>query len=331
MSPTRAFPAIAALTLLPGLMAVGCRGGGVEPQRTADATRPQESPRPQQGTGWTTDAPPIVAAKGIADDTAAGEREQQLAAREAAVEQREAERNPRAAAAPKPPPVPPRHATSRRASAPPPAAEPTAAAAAVEEAETATEPEAAPAPPPLPPRHFTRLTVPAGTTVTTEMTSAISSATAQVGDEVTSRVAADVYAGDRLAVPVGSQLRGTVTVAEGARRIGGQARLAIHFDKVELPDGTELPVDVTWDTAGRDETRRDAATIGGSAVGGAILGHVLSHGRHSGERTAEGAAIGAIIGSVIAARNNQGAEVELAPGAALDLELAEALHVIVED
>jgi hypothetical protein len=80
---------------------------------------------------------------------------------------------------------------------------------------------------------------------------------------------------------------------------------------------------------GRNETGRDAATIGGSAAGGAILGRVLSHGRREGERTAQGAAVGAVIGTVIAARNQRGAEVALPVGSTVDLTLSDAVRVTV--
>jgi hypothetical protein len=54
---------------------------------------------------------------------------------------------------------------------------------------------------------------------------------------------------------------------------------------------------------------------------------VLSRGRRSDERTAQGAAVGAVIGTVIAARNQRGGEVELAPGTTLDLTLADSVRV----
>ena len=330
MSRTRALSAVAALGLLPGLLIGGCRGGDATPQQTAETTLPQEAQRPPQGTSWSADAPPTVtgAPLGAVDPTAA-ERERQLAEREAAVAQREAEvarREASTAPAPRRSTSPTRR-TTHRTSAPAPRAEQTAARR--DEPAPAREPEREPAPRPV--RNVSRVTVPAGTTLAAEVTDGASSATSQVGDSVSARVSESVYAGGELAIPAGSRLSGTVTDVQGLRRVGGRARLAVRFDRVELPNGSEAPLYATWSAQGRNETGRDAATIGGSAAGGAVLGRVLSRGHRRGERTAQGAAVGAIIGTVIAARNNRGAAVELPAGTTLDLTLADSVRVTVED
>jgi type IV secretory pathway VirB10-like protein len=331
MSRTRALTAVAALGLLPALMIGGCRGGDATPQQTAETTLPQETNRPPQGTSWSADAPPAVtgAPLGTLDPTAAAERERQLADREAAVAQREAEvarREATAAPAPRRVTSTPRR-TTLRASAPAPARPAEQTAARGDEPAPVREPE----PAPRPVRRITRVTVPAGTSLAAEVTNGASSATAQVGDGVSARVSESVYAGGELAIPAGSRLSGTVTDVQGLRRVGGRARLAVRFDRVELPDGSEAPLYATWSAQGRNETGRDAATIGGSAAGGAILGRVLSRGHRRGERTAQGAAVGAVIGTVIASRNNRGGEVELAAGTTVDLTLADSVRVTVED
>jgi hypothetical protein len=194
------------------------------------------------------------------------------------------------------------------------------------------EAEAAPAPaaeyPRRPDRVFTNVTVPAGTAFAVELTRGVSSATAQVGDDVEARVSEDVYAAGKVAIPAGSLVHGTVSDVHGVGRVGGQARLAVRFDGIELPSGSTVPLDASWFASGRNETPRDAATIGGSTVGGAILGRILSGGRHGGERTAEGAAAGAIIGSIIASRTH-GEQVTLPAGATIDLTLAGSVRVPV--
>jgi hypothetical protein len=328
MNRSRALTAFAALALLPALFTGGCRGGDGTPQQTASSTLPQETSRPPQGTAWSADAPPLVtgAPGQLGDDqTSLAERERQVAEREAAVAQREAEVAQRETA-----PAPaPRHTTTvrrttRRASAPAPRPR------QAETTTTAGRAEPEPAPAPRPAREITRVTVPAGTTLTAEVTDGASSATAQVGDSVSARVAADVYAGGVLAIPAGSRLSGTVTDAQGLRRVGGRARLAVRFDSVELPNGTNAPIYAAWTAQGRNETGRDAATIGGSAAGGAVLGRVLGGGRHRDEHTAKGAVVGAILGTVIASRNNRGGEVELPAGTTVDLTLADSVRVTAE-
>jgi len=332
MSRTRGLTATAALALLPGLLIGGCRAGEETQRAAAAPTLSQEAPRPQQGTNWSTDAPPAVTgAQGQLADDDTQARERELAEREAAVAQREADVAQREASvgtrsttprttAPRsttPRRSTPSRATSHRNTAPAPSAPRTETASRHDE----------PAPEPAPRREPTRLTVPAGTTLSAEVTNGASSATAQVGDNVTARVAENVYAGGELAIPAGSRLSGTVTDVQGLRRVGGRARLAVRFDSVELPNGNRAPIYADWSATGRNETGRDAATIGGSAAGGAVLGRVLGGGRHRDEHTAKGAAVGAIIGTVIAARNQNGAQVALPEGAAIDLTLADSVRV----
>jgi hypothetical protein len=313
--------ALAACALLPASLALACRSE--EPASPEVAAGPETGTfvRPLEGTEWTSDPPAVLGAADPLLAEAAEERERQLAEREAAVAQREAEVARREAAA-----AAPARASSRRASTP-----------------TSTRPATpAPAPPPRQPepdpepareapvRRAARVTVPAGTAIAAEVLDGVSSDTAQVGDSVSARVAEDVYAAGELAIPAGSTLRGSVTAAQGLRRVGGKAHLAVRFDTVELRSGDDAPIYATWEREGRSETRRDAATIGGSAVGGAVLGRVLDR-RLPGNRdrnTAVGAAVGAAVGTVIAARN-RGQEVELAAGTVVDLTLSDSVTVTI--
>jgi len=268
----------------------------------------------------------VAGADGMLESENAAERERALAERESAVAQREAEVARREAAASAAPRAStPRRTTTTASRTPRRAPAAPAPAPAPSRTETARHEEPAPAP-----RHEpTRVTVPAGTNITAEVTSGVSSATAQVGDSVSARIAQDVYAGGELAIPAGSRVSGTVTDVQGLRRVGGRARLAVRFDSVELPNGTQAPIYASWSAQGRNETGRDAATIGGSAAGGAVLGRVLSRGRRSDERTAQGAAVGGVIGTVIAARNQAGGEVQLEAGTSVDLTLADSVRVTV--
>jgi len=326
MSRTKTLPALAAIALLPALFAMGCRGGEATSQQAGTAPVTQETARPPQGTTWTTDAPPAVTgATGLVDGTtASAERERQIAEREAAVAQREAEVARRESASTSRP----RTASTSRRSTPSRRATPSSAPRRTEVAAAPRESQPAPAPPPV--REVTRVTVPSGTTLTAEVTNGASTATSQVGDSVSARVSDNVYAGGVLAIPAGSRLSGTVTEVRGLRKVGGRALLAVRFDSVELPNGNDAPIYAAWSAQGRNETGRDAATIGGSAAGGAVLGRVLSHGRRRDERTAQGAAVGAVIGTVIAARNQRNGQVELPVGTVLDLTLSDSVRVTVD-
>jgi uncharacterized protein YcfJ len=319
MKRNRSLLALAACVLLPASMSLACRNEGPAAEQAAAEPSPGTYVRPLEGTEWTSDPPSVQgAADPLTEAAAAADREELLAQREAAVAEREAEVARREAALAAP--APRRTSTSTRTASPAPAPAPRRV--------QREEPEPAPEPRREPVRRETRVTVPAGTAISAEMIGGVSSDTAQVGDSVTARVVENVYAGGELAIPAGSTLRGSVTGVRGLRRVGGRAQLAIRFDTLELRSGGDAPIYATFERLGRSETKRDAATIGGSAVGGAILGRVLNR-RLPGNRdrnTAAGAAVGAAVGTVIAARN-RGQEVELPSGTVVEVTLADSVTV----
>ena len=103
-------------------------------------------------------------------------------------------------------------------------------------------------------------------------------------------VTRDVRVGGRVAIPVGSRVRGEVSLVERGGKVRERARLGLRFTSVTLPDGTRVPIDT--DTIFRDGDapgRESAAKIGGGALGGAIIGGIFG-----GKR---GAVIGATTGA----------------------------------
>ena len=146
------------------------------------------------------------------------------------------------------------------------------------------------------------VTLPIETTLEVEFLDELSSETSVTGDPFVARVIQDVTLDGQVAVPAGSQVRGVVTAAVPQKRIGGQAQLALDFVQIDLPDGQRIDLVARLDTAGKKQTKKDAATISGSAAGGAILGRVLSKNDKS-KGTAIGAVLGAVIGTAVASKN----------------------------
>ncbi len=182
----------------------------------------------------------------------------------------------------------------------------------------------APAAAPEPLRTFT---LPTGTRLDTELRSSLSSATARAGDEVRARLRQPVVIDGTEVVPAGSEVVGEVTEAVPLGKVGGQARLVLDFRRLEPRGSDPVPIDAEIATKGENETARDAATIGGAAVGGAVLGRVLNRG-HKGKGSLIGAIVGAAAGTVIASRS-QGEEVVLPAGAQLQLTLNQPADVEV--
>jgi hypothetical protein len=230
--------------------------------------------------------------------------------------------------------------------APPPAASADNAAAPTPPAEPAPAPQAAPpqtsqpkapakhapvaeapkpAPPPPPPPIVK--TLPAGTSLATEIVNGASSKGSKIGDAVQARVTEAVELDGITVIPAGAMISGTVTEAKPLNKIGGQAVLGIKFNSLELPGGATVPIVASIEQKGKSETGKDAGTIAGATAGGALLGRLLSkHDKTKG--TLIGAAVGAAAGTGAAAAT-KGQEVELPPGATLSLRLEDAATVTI--
>jgi hypothetical protein len=242
---------------------------------------------------------------------AEAEREEQLAQREAAIEEREAELDAREAeqeAAPMPRPAPvqqaPRHSTTSGSSS-----------------SAAAKPQASPVH--QAPRAPVMVDLPAGSELSLELLSDLSSGTSTVGERFRARVVSNVMSGDAVAIPAGAEVEGSVTEVVPLKKIGGQPQIVLGFDKLELASGSSYPIRASFHGAGKKQGGRDAAKIAGGAAAGAILGHQIDDDK--------GKLIGAVVGGAIgtAAAAKTGKEIDLPAGTALAIQLEDAISVPV--
>ncbi len=167
--------------------------------------------------------------------------------------------------------------------------------------------------------------LPAGQTIEVVFLDDVSSAKNKTGDSFRARVASDVMANGAVAVPAGSVVVGTVTEAVPLNKhFGGQSKLAVNFDRLQLPSGQSVPIDATLAKQGKNETHKDVATVLGGAVAGAVAGRVLK-----GKQAARiGAVVGAAAGTAVA-MTNKGAEVSIPSGTDMTLTLRSPADVPV--
>jgi hypothetical protein len=159
---------------------------------------------------------------------------------------------------------------------------------------------AAPAPPPAP--EFVEVTVPSDAVLGLQIERTVSSELARVEDKVDARVTRDVRVADRIAIPAGSTVRGSVTEVDRGGRMKGKARLAIRFHTIVLADGTQLALKTDPVVReGQSPGGESAAKVGGAAIGGAILGAILGGGKGA----AIGGAVGAAGGTAAAMSNDR--------------------------
>ena len=157
-----------------------------------------------------------------------------------------------------------------------------------------------------------------------ELGTTLSSHGSRVGDRFSTRLDHDLVTADGVLVaPAGSELRGVVTEAVPLKKVGGRARLGLRFGELVLPSGKTVELAATLFEIGRNETKRDAAKIGGGAAAGALLGHLIDKD--------DGAVLGALIGAAAgtAASRGKGGELEIPAGTILRLSLDQPLRVAV--
>jgi len=243
----------------------------------------------------------------LAERAAAAEREAEIQKRESDLANREASLAQAQADAAKTTSRPATTAASR------PASKPAGTLPVVSKPSSSTPVPAAPR----------VLVVPAGTQLPLALTEAISTKSAKVGDTVRAGLTSDVRVGDRVAIASGTTVAGTVTsVVSGSDKIGGVPRLVLHFDRLELPGGKDVPINGEIIQTGKSDTGGDTAKIVGGTAAGAIIGSQVKSGD-------KGKVIGGLLGGAIGAvaAHETGTEAKLPAGAPLTISLANAIDI----
>ena len=178
-----------------------------------------------------------------------------------------------------------------------------------------------PAPAPRVPE-YREVTIPAGTSLPLEMTTTISSSSAQVEAPVAAKLTNDLTINGDTAIPAGAILHGNVTDVERAGRVKGRAHLSFAFTEVNM-NGSREDLKTNPLTFQAEATKgEDATKVGVGAVGGAILGGILGGKKGAAKGAAGGAASG--TGVVLATR---GDEVTVNEGTNVTATLAQPMTV----
>jgi hypothetical protein len=144
-----------------------------------------------------------------------------------------------------------------------------------------------------PKREREPLIVPAGTTITVRLGSAIGSKLSQSGETFTGTVAKEVMAGNRVAIPRGAPVSGTVVDAKSLGKFKGAAELDVRLDSINL-NGADLPVRAAPQTfTAKGKGKRTAVMTGGGAALGGLIGGLAGGGKGAAIGLAAGAGAGA--------------------------------------
>jgi hypothetical protein len=192
-----------------------------------------------------------------------------------------------------------------------------------ERAPVSAEPETPPAPAAP---ELVELQIPVDSVIGLQVERTISSETARVEDRVEARVTRDVRVGDKVAIPAGSVVQGSVMEVERGGKVKERAKLGIRFHTVVLADGTRLGIRTdSIVREGASPTNESAAKIGGAAVGGAILGAILGGGKGA----VIGGTVGAAGGTAATMAGNRNPAI-LAAGSTVNVRVQQPVTVTVE-
>jgi len=208
----------------------------------------------------------------------------------------------------------------------PPAEESAAAPAAGAAAAPTSSAAKAPAPAAAPRARMREVTVPAGTTLTLTLETAVASDTSKVEDAVKARLAKAVVVGGATVLPAGAEATGTVLQAEGAGRVSGRSMLSVGFDRIRAGSTSYTVHTAAITKEGASSKGKDAAKVGIGAGAGALIGAVAGG--------KKGALIGTAVGAgagTTAAVATKGEEVSLAEGTEVETTLDQPLKIQVAE
>jgi type IV secretion system protein VirB10 len=180
-----------------------------------------------------------------------------------------------------------------------------------------------------------QVVVPLGTRLPLLLRNGINTRTAKPGDSVYFETAYPIAVNNKIAIPMGTFVRGRILEAKRPGRIKGRGEFRIALEQMTYPNGYTIELRATPSSVDRDgqegvdsEGRikgpsskgRDTATVllatGGGAYIGALAGGIANDAPGRGALIGGGAAG---IGALIAILATRGTEAELPRGTAMDV------------
>jgi len=166
------------------------------------------------------------------------------------------------------------------------------------------------------------VTIPAGTGIKVAVNTKVSSETAQPGESWSGTVVDNIIVGDRVVIPAGSTVSGTVSGAQGAAR-GDRAFLVLAVTSIDV-DGKSYSIGARTDSIIAGSTRaRNLGAIAGGAAAGALIGKAVGG-------SGKGALIGGLLGGAAATgavASSKGYQVVVKEGTEITFNTREAEQI----
>src|SRR5712664_377239 len=188
---------------------------------------------------------------------------------------------------------------------------------------------------PTPAPKSDQVVVPVGTRLPLLLRNGVNTRTAKQGDSVYFETAYPIAVNNKIAIPIGTFVRGQILEAKRPGRIKGRGEFRIALEQMTYPNGYTIELRATPSSVDRDGQEgvdregkikgssskgRDTATVLLASGGGAYIGAFV--GAIANDAPGRGALIGggaAGIGTLIAILATRGPEAELPRGTAMDV------------
>ncbi|HEV2350918.1 MAG TPA: hypothetical protein VG028_13845 [Terriglobia bacterium] len=186
-----------------------------------------------------------------------------------------------------------------------------------------------------------KVVVPADTTIPIVLKNTISTRTASVGQAIYCETIYPITVGNRIVIPVGTYIKGSVTQVIRPGRVKGKAQIGLRFDYITLASGTTRTLRATLSgfagngkegfkpkeskIEGESSKGEDAGKVAETTITGTEIGAIAGAGAHSvGKGLGIGSAAGA-AGGLIWVLASRGKEIVLPSGTNLELQLSAPL------
>jgi hypothetical protein len=175
------------------------------------------------------------------------------------------------------------------------------------------------------------IAVPEGTVIGLQLNNHLSTKTNSEGDSFTAVVTTPIFLNERIAIPKGSTVTGSISRILRPGRFKGKAVMNLLFQSIDIPGHGQLPLVATLvhvDSGGNESVHSEGGIEGESSgkgdtakvivpgVAGAGVGTLAGGGKGAGIGAGVGIAIG--LASVFTSR---GKDIELNKGSTLDISL----------
>jgi len=179
--------------------------------------------------------------------------------------------------------------------------------------------------------------LPEKTRITLQLNNQLSTKVNSEGDTFTAYVTAPILLGDRIVIPKGSVVAGSISRILRPGRFKGKAVMNLIFQSVNIPGHGQLPIVASLarvDSQGngviRSEGTVEGETSEGKDIGKILVPGIAGAGIGGLTGGAKGAAIGSGVGATIglaAVFATRGKEIEVRRGATLEILLDQALTI----